>query len=251
MANRSYLYSLDNRPTSYSDRPNTISGLSEWPYRIPFSYYLLLSGSPQLCASLISDGLDNDEPDNPTPLWAISGEFDAGYARLRKLLAALAVLAGPPKPTLAQRIARRLTGDKAERAPRLPDMAEAITDTIKFLDARRDDYLLLEIVELSIMDSDTAEALRDDAEHELALCRAAGEAVDALPDSPEYAAKVLMAATQQKYDGPLSMLHELRLDDYFDHTRDHKTNFPLGLNEWSDVLFFDLDDAEEFENRVA
>jgi hypothetical protein len=44
MANRAYLYSLSNRPTSYTDRPETITGLSEWPYAIPFTYRVLLSG---------------------------------------------------------------------------------------------------------------------------------------------------------------------------------------------------------------
>ena len=70
MANRSYLYSLSNRPTSYADRPETISGLSEWPYDVPFIYRLLMSGDPQLCASLVSDGLDDDEPGSRTRLYA-------------------------------------------------------------------------------------------------------------------------------------------------------------------------------------
>ncbi|TDP96657.1 hypothetical protein [Labedaea rhizosphaerae] len=92
MANRSYLYSLSNRPTAYDDRPDTISGLSEWPYAVPFSFRVLLSGDPQLCPSLISDGFDDDPPEAKTALYAISGDFDAGFARLRRFAAAARTL---------------------------------------------------------------------------------------------------------------------------------------------------------------
>ena len=74
MANRSYLYSLSNRPTHYTDRPETICGLSEWPYAVPFMYRLLMSGDPQLCASLIADGLEDDEPEHLSliHIWTIA-----------------------------------------------------------------------------------------------------------------------------------------------------------------------------------
>ncbi|WYX18057.1 hypothetical protein WJ973_17375 [Achromobacter xylosoxidans] len=84
MANRSYLYSLSNRPASYADRPETICGLSEWPYAVPFSYRLLMSGDPQLCASLIADGLEDDEPHRRTRLYAISSRFEPGLARIKR-----------------------------------------------------------------------------------------------------------------------------------------------------------------------
>jgi hypothetical protein len=76
MANRSYLYGLSNRPTSYEDRPETITGLSEWPYAVPFSYRVLMSGDPRVCSSLISDGFEDEAPERRTRLHAISGEFD-------------------------------------------------------------------------------------------------------------------------------------------------------------------------------
>ena len=75
MANRAYLYSLSKPPTSYSDRPDTICGLSEWAYGVPFSYRVLMSGNPRACASLISDGLEDDPKDKKTKLYAISGDF--------------------------------------------------------------------------------------------------------------------------------------------------------------------------------
>lgn len=92
MANRAYLYSLSNRPISYADRPDTISGLSEWAYAVPFSYRVLMSGNPQLCASLVSDGFDGEPADRKTKLYAISGDFEAGFARLKRLMCAQHVL---------------------------------------------------------------------------------------------------------------------------------------------------------------
>ena len=83
MANRSYLYSLSNRP-AYADRPETIVGLSEWPYDVPFIYRLLMSGDPQPCASLVSDGMEDEEPGSKTRLYAISSVFEPGYARMRR-----------------------------------------------------------------------------------------------------------------------------------------------------------------------
>ena len=57
MVNRAYLYSLDNRPVSYFDRPERASGLSEWPGAVPISYRILASGNTQICSSLIANGL--------------------------------------------------------------------------------------------------------------------------------------------------------------------------------------------------
>ena len=77
MSNRAYLYSHSNRPTADADRPETISGLSEWSYAVPFSYRVLMSGDPQLCSSSISDGFDSEPAGAKTKLYAISGDFDA------------------------------------------------------------------------------------------------------------------------------------------------------------------------------
>ena len=92
MANRSYLYSLSNRPAAYADRPDSISGLSEWPYYVPFLSRLLMSGDPQLCASLVSDGFDEDPPDRKTPLYAISSRFGPGFERVKRFAAIVQTL---------------------------------------------------------------------------------------------------------------------------------------------------------------
>lgn len=204
MANRSYLYSLSNRPASYADRPETISGLSEWPYAVPFSYRVLMSGDPVLCASLISDGFEDDSPERPTRLHAISADFDTGFARLKKFCAA--VPAGSA------------------------DLAAAFDETLAFLDKHRDRYLLLETVELDTMTEDSEAGLLACVERELELCREAGAAVDALPG-----------------DLRAPAFRGLVFDDGFDNTRDGRTEYPLGVSWWTDVLYFALWNRAEFE----
>lgn len=204
MANRSYLYSIGNRPSSYADRPETISGLSEWPYAVPFSYRVLMSGDPRLCASLISDGFEDDPPERKTRLHAISAEFDTGFARLKKFCAAVPAVSA--------------------------DLSAALDETLTFLDKHRDRYLLLETIELDSMTESSEAGLRACVEQEIELCREAGAAVDALPADWQAAA-----------------LQGLVLDDDFDNTRDGKTEYPLGVSWWTDVLYFSLWNRAEFE----
>lgn len=111
MANRSYLYSLSNRPAAYVDRPETISGLSEWPYDVPFMYRLLMSGDPQPCASLVSDGMEDEEPGSKTRLYAISGVFEPGYARVRRFADIVrAAVAQAPAPAPGSTAAASASG---------------------------------------------------------------------------------------------------------------------------------------------
>jgi hypothetical protein len=221
MANRSYLYSLSNRPTSYGDRPETISGLSEWPYAVPFSYRVLMSGDPRLCSSLISDGFDDDPPERPTRLHAISAEFDAGHARLAKFCA----------------VVRAVSAGSTELCARLD-----ATET--FLAEHRDRFLLLETVELDTMTESAEDALRASVEREIDLCRRAGAAVDALPADVTEAGAWLTKATGQESETPFG---GLVLDDDFDNTRDGRTGNPLGVSWWTEVLYFDLWNRAEFE----
>jgi hypothetical protein len=223
MANRSYLYSLSNRPTSFSDRPGTISGLSEWNYAVPFSYRVLMSGGPQLCSSLVSDGFDDESPDRKTRLYAISSDFELGYARLKKFFA----------------IVRTLVGDGA------PDLVHAIEETRIFLEAHRNRYVLLETIELDTMSEETEQGLRDCVKSELMTCLRTGAAIEALPADAKEAGARLKAAAQQMSGEPLDAFHGLMLDDHFDSTRD---GYPLGL-EWSEVLYFQLWNREQFEAK--
>ncbi|WP_143220316.1 MULTISPECIES: hypothetical protein [unclassified Achromobacter] len=274
MANRSYLYSLDNRPASYADRPGTIGGLSEWPYDVPFIYRLLMSADPQRCASLISDGLDG----SPVPLHAISAPFDAGFERVSRFAAIVKTLialpepepataAAPPpendKPTIARQVLQWLgVGTAPAEAAEAPEavaatkpttvgsgyLREALDETLTFLEENRDDYLLLETVELDVMSESDPDALRALVGAEIERCRHVGAAFDALPADITEAAKLLRQAAAASAPAPLDAFHGLRFDDAFDNTRTGETECPLGL-AWTDVLYFAPSDREEFQAR--
>jgi hypothetical protein len=201
-----------------------ISGLSEWNYGVPFSYRALMSGGPQLCFSLVSDGFDDEPPDGKTRLYAISSDFDLGYARLKKFFA----------------IVRTLAGDGA------PDLVHAMEETQKFLEAHRNRYMLLETIELDIMSEETEQGLRACVERELTACLRAGAAIEALPADVKEAGVLLKAAAQRKSAEPLDVFYGLVLNDHFDSTRDGEIDYPLGLS-WSDVLYFELWNREQFE----
>jgi hypothetical protein len=276
MANRSYLYSLSNRPTSYADRPETISGVSEWNYDVPFMYRLLMSGDPQLCASLIADGLDDDEADEKVKLYAISSRFEPGFARVKRFIEIVRFLAaqGPmPLPaaqpatpaaapkalSLIDRIKSRLSSAAASKAPPAIAAPAATTpatgstqlpawldETLAFLEAHRDEHLLLETVELDTMSESEEAPLRACVEQELARCQQAGAALDALPRDIAAAAQRLREAGATRQAAPLDAFFGLRFDDDCDSTRNRATEYPLGL-QWSEVLYFGLFNRAEFE----
>jgi hypothetical protein len=239
MANRSYLYSLSNRPTSYADRPETLTGLSEWAYAVPFSYRVLMSGEPALCASLLADGLEDDPDSDKTPLFAISADFEQGFARLQKFCGAV----------------RALASDET------PELIKSLDQTAIFLAQHRDSYLLLETLELDMMTEEGGPDLRAAVVRGLEACRRAGAAVDVLSaDVTEAAAQLRHAAAHQQGKPwwkwwadapPLAALYGLVLDDGFDSTRDTKTAYPLGLSEWSNSLYFQLWNRAELEANLA
>ncbi|QOF79353.1 hypothetical protein [Variovorax sp. 38R] len=266
MANRSYLYSLSNRPTSYADRPETISGVSEWNYDVPFMYRLLMSGDPQLCASLISDGLDDDEADEKVKLYAISSRFEPGFVRVKRFIdivrflaaqapavtpaATVSAAAAPQATSLVGRLKGWLS-PAAAPATAKPTTGSAqlltwLDDTLAFLEAHRDTHLLLETVELDTMSESEEAPLRACVEQELARCQQAGAALDALPQDIEAAAQLLREAGATQQAAPLDAFFGLRFDDDCDSTRSRATEYPLGL-QWSEVLYFGLFNRAEFE----
>lgn len=223
MSNRAYLYSLNNRPQSYSDRPDTISGLSEFPYFIPFAYRVLMSGDPVLCASLLSEGFDGEDEGSKTKLYAISSDFEKGMERLKKFIAVLRPLIKPESY-----------------------LSTSLDQTLDFLESHRDSYLLLETIELDTMEYADEENLLECVKNEIAECIKVGEAIDALPDDKAEAAQQIQSASKLKN----SVFYGIRLDDDFDNTRDSKTDYPLGLY-WSDILYFDLLNRKDFEVALA
>lgn len=270
MANRSYLYSLSNRPTTYEDRPETISGLSEWAYDVPFVYRLLMSADPQLCASLVSDGLEDDEESgHKARLHAISSPFAPGFERVRRfaeIVKMLAVTAPPsaPAPAVAApsvsvlgRLKQMFSAAplQAEVPAQAPATVEHLTgwldETVAFLAAHRDDFLLLETVELDMMSEGEEEGLRACVEAEIERCRHVGDAFDALPADPHEAAHMLRRLAVEGGAPPLDAFSGLRYDDDCDSTRTGATERPLGLTNWSEVLYFGLFDRAEFEAHKA
>ncbi|MFV0477091.1 MAG: hypothetical protein ACK5ME_04550 [Parahaliea sp.] len=238
MANCAYLYSLTHRPAAYVDRPEAITGLSEWPYDVPFVWRLLMSGDPQLCASLISDGLENegDGTESVKHLYAVSSAFDQGIARLERFFAI--VRHGVQHPVQG--------GASAAGQTPVTGLLQYLDDSLNFLHAHRHPYLLLETVELDLMEAGTEADLRALVEAELTRCQLAGAALDALPDDLTEAARQLQQAASECLAAPLSAFYGLRLDDEHDNTRDDQTEYPLGL-EWSDVLYYSLWNKAEFE----
>ncbi|MBB4131341.1 MULTISPECIES: hypothetical protein [unclassified Xanthomonas] len=292
MANRSYLYSLSNRPTAYDDRPEMICGLSEWPYDVPFVYRLLMSADPQLCASLVSDGLGDDDEapgddddghsdgahaqaGRKTRLYAISSTFDPGMERFRRFVEIVKILvatAAPAMPTPAPapapapvsftgRLKRMFSAapSSAELAAQPPGPAPAavehlpswLDESLIFLEERSDDFLLLETVELDLMSEGEEQGLRDCVEAEIDRCRAVGAAFAALPADMHDAAQLVRRAAAQLHAPPLDAFYGLRFDDDCDSTRTGATKHPLGLMNWSEDLYFEVMDREDFEERRA
>lgn len=274
MSNRAYLYSLSQRPTSCQDRPETISGLSEWPYEVPFMYRLLMSGDPQLCASLMT--ADDNESDveqgggaateGQTMIYAISSRFDAGYDRVKRFVEILSHIASHPpllpgssahKPRGAMSLLDRLkelvsstkppvTAASVHSAATTVFLAECLKETIAFLDAHRDAYLLLETIEIDSMSTGDSEALKQAVEEEIRRCVNAGAAVDALHDDIHQAAQQVREAVARQSPGPSDAFFGLRLDDDFDNTGTGATEYPLGL-EWCDELCVELLNRRDFQ----
>lgn len=265
MANRSYLYSLSNRPTTYEDRPESICGLSECPYYVPFIYRLLLSGDPQLCASLVADGFEDDEPGHKSKLYAISSPFDSGFERVRRFAdivraavslppsIELQVNAPQPKGSLLERLKRLFfakpaiaTTESPAKPVAVAELLVALDESIAFLEAHRDCYLLLETIELDSMLLFEEAELKDSVEEEIARCRYIGRAIDALPSDLMQAGQVLKRAATQKSAPPFDAFFGLHLDDDYDSTYNDATQYPLGL-EWDENLYFEVLNLSEFQ----
>jgi hypothetical protein len=198
-----------------------------------------MSGNPQLCASLVADGLEDEPQGAKSKLYAIAAEFELGYARLQKLATAV----------------------RLGTQGRAPALIQALDETLSFLEQHRDRYLLLETIELDMMMVEGEGPLRDSAERCLGACLEAGAAVDALPGDAALAAAALREAARSrsgkpwyapwKKAPPPHAFAGIVMTDDFDNVRGKKTERPLGLSEWSDVLYYELWNRERFEAERA
>ena len=223
MANRSYLYSLSNRPTSYVDRPETVSGLSEWGYLVPLSYRILMSGDPQLCSSLISNGFEDEPEGEKTKLYAICSDFETGFSRLK---------------TFFNVLNAAIPSDSA------PYLSEEIANAIAFLETHRDKYLLLETIELDMMMAADESELQQRVKDELSMCYMAGIAVKNLSDNVDEAVKQLRQANEAFAGIAVLPCSELQLDANYDRSDE---GFPAGVGYWSEHLYFGLWNRAEYE----
>lgn len=115
MANRSYLYVVDEAPGQGAPLTR-VTGLSEWKWDVPLVHELLVSGSGRLVPSTIWDA----------PATAILGDFDQGVANLERLFAQL------PQDEETQR--------------QIAEARSALADPDK-----RGRYLLLEVAEIHVL----------------------------------------------------------------------------------------------------
>ena len=222
MANRSYLYSLTNQPKSYYDRPESINDLSEWAYDVPLAYKILMSGNPQRCASLISDGFEDEV--EKTPLYAITADFDIGFQRLLKF-----------KSIVEPLIYAEDDG-----------MKQSVEEGFDYLTESRLPFLLLETIELELMGTDDKDELRNNVDKDIELIKLVGEAVDALPADYEQAREILKVAAKSKQDNAFSVFYGIELNEKFDYSECIQT---MGIGYWCDGLYYSLWNKEEFEKN--
>lgn len=115
MANRSYLYVVDEVPGQGAPLTR-VSGLSEWKWGVPLVHEVLVSGSGRLVPSTIWDA----------PAVAVLGDYDRGVANLERVFAQL-----PHDEETQRQIAeaRRVLADPEKRGK----------------------YLLLEVAEIHVL----------------------------------------------------------------------------------------------------
>ena len=215
MANCAYLYSLDNRPVSYCDRPATVSGLSKWSHAIPISYRILASCDPQLCVSLIADGSERAPGVN---IYAISAAFWAGYRRFLTFIDCIHFIARNSHVMSSKLI-------------------DELIPTRTFLDLHANKYVLLETVELNLLANGDLKMQKELVKSEISMCKWVGEAIDALPEDTIEAAAIILESSV-KGQGPFA---GLRFDDEYDTCPD-----PIGLY-WNEKLHVNLPNRTKFD----
>lgn len=218
MANRSYLYSLTNQPSSFEDPPERITGLTEANYSVPFISALLVSTNPSVTASLFAPVLTHDDGTEMTKLPALSAPMGPGVARLERFLAAL-----------------RAAAPENEQLHREADSA------LEFLAEHRHQYLQLETIELAMMSVESQDDLDELIAEHRGEAVAAGEAVDALPDGVEEAGRVLRDALESG-EGVFSVFRGLPLDNGWG-----PDDQLLGLSHWSTNLYWSIKGTAELK----
>ena len=192
MANRSYLYSINAKPTTDNSN-NKIIGLSEWNYLVPLSHQILLSGKPQKCRSVIWEGDENI---------AIVGDYGEGLQKF-------------------ELFCTQLTSIQTDFTP-------VCQEALEFLrrPANKQAFFLLEAGEIFMMSDDDlatqSEALFQsilDVEKEIAL---------------------LLEKLKAQTSNPSTK--------HLSKTEQNQMMYEFGLDNWSNVLYFDFGERIATEN---
>jgi hypothetical protein len=122
MANRSYLYSVNEIPTAKNHKDLTLKGISEFNYGVPLVHLILVSSDTKTCPSFFMSDVD-----------ALIGNYEKGLKTLTALF--------------------ELMKKKGVDLPGL--FNEKISESLKFLERtdRKQKYFLLEPFEILDMDS--------------------------------------------------------------------------------------------------
>lgn len=191
MANRSYLYSINEIPGIKVRQTLTVKGLSEFRWGVPLTYLILLSGKTNVCDALIG------EFDAPA---ALAGDYSKGVDRLERFSELM----------------------REWNVNHVSVFERQMQDALSFLkdDTNIQQYMYLDITEIFNIGGE------NDVDGYKLNVELVGEALDA---------------------GNYEQMNKHILDG------DLKTNWEehLGLDYWSDVLYFHFEKPIEYKSPFA
>lgn len=191
MANRSYLYSINELPGEKPTQNLTVKGLSEFNWGTPLVYLILISGKPIICESLIREYKEKI---------CIAGEFDQGVTNLKHF---------------GQLMIDSNVAHKEQFEAKLSEAIEFLSKP-----ENRQPYIFLELAEMYDM-----------SEYNSAL-------------DFQIKAEDALRAIQNKDIDTLQSLHELDESNILLNWEEI-----IGIDYWSDVLYFDFPKPFEFKTK--
>lgn len=225
MSNQSYLYSIGFNPSERSKtEEDVVYGLSEYPSSVPMAYLVLASVDAQLCPSLIW------EHEHPT---AILANYEKGRHRLFAFLDAVAKVGAFDSNKLNLEI------EKTKRFLNNPD--------------NHSNYVLLELGEIFDFNDEPHEVQAQNFLKDLknidatmtAFLSSLAEWKKEIEEN-EMKLKVHNSVVFKLLFGFFSGKRKAEIEKEMKRAEDSKW-FDLGIDEWGDILYFDLNEAEEEE----
>ena len=207
MANRSYLYSSNIKPTAgVAASEKKLVGISEWNYDIPLVYRLLLSGDTEVCHTSI---WDTDEK------IAILGNYDKGFDALEKFLLQI-------KDPMAQELIQEALTFLVDENNRNKFF---VLECGEIYEMGGDDFLSQNMSLFEEIKSDVA----DDAEQALEMLNKVREAQEAPPVQESQSLWNKLFGSKKKQPSLASQNTQADpMQEYYE----------LGLGNWSNILYF-------------